>query len=422
MFDNVTADVIRFVEKKVASIIRNSGLSFFYRSAKVQKLSAELEDNILWNVFKSENLKLSSIDEAQNYIIVLCEEIESLDFVRISDVLQTKNIGTKYSSEEEFQKDMADLVKELQMILSKVSILGDLNFYEKKKILKTLSTEFCRQISPVKYPEYVSEIKLENQNDLFELRIDNKSKDIDSNGYFGFEDITNVVFIDDITILDSVNPQFGKHYRDYRNYFFGEFGSDSAAAIFALDHKFDLINKLSVYKNIVENFLDDISLREINDEISSIMSQEIIIKDDAFVCSEDGLFLANLAMGSKMFAIIKMLISNGAINSKSLLILDEPESHLHPSWQNKLAELIVALVKKLGLKVVITSHSPNFILALNTYSVKHGIIENTDFYSTKTRDDGYFVDYFSMNDDLTGVYAELSRPFSEIKAIFDSLK
>lgn len=155
--------------------------------------------------------------------------------------------------------------------------------------------------------------------------------------------------------------------------------------------------------------------------ITNILNDSIVIRDEKFVCSSDNLDIANLAMGSKLFAILLMLISNGSINEKTLLILDEPEAHLHPSWQNKLAEIIVLLMKQIGIKILITSHSPNFILALQTYSIKYKVEQECNFYTTQKKEDNYIIDYKRMNDELTKIYADFAIPFSQIKAIYDAL-
>ena len=68
-----------------------------------------------------------------------------------------------------------------------------------------------------------------------------------------------------------------------------------------------------------------------------------------------------------------MLLMNGAIEKNGTIVLDEPEIHLHPTWQAQLAEVIVLLQKEFGLHVLLTSHSPYFIRAIETYSVKHAI-------------------------------------------------
>ena len=85
---------------------------------------------------------------------------------------------------------------------------------------------------------------------------------------------------------------------------------------------------------------------------------------------EDGarLHVNNLATGSKMFFIIKKLLLNGLINENAVLVLDEPESHLHPEWINKFAEILVVLIKDVKVNILLTTHSPNLMLALDYIS------------------------------------------------------
>ena len=71
--------------------------------------------------------------------------------------------------------------------------------------------------------------------------------------------------------------------------------------------------------------------------------------------------------------------------------------------------------------MVITSHSSNFILALQTYAIKHKTSSICDFYVTKRRSDNYLIDYQKVNHELSRIYADFAKPFSQIKAIFDAL-
>ena len=100
------------------------------------------------------------------------------------------------------------------------------------------------------------------------------------------------------------------------------------------------------------------------------------------------------------------------------MILDEPEAHLHPSWQNKFAEVIVLLVKYLNTQVLLTSHSPNFVLAIDAYMRKYDIIDKTNFYQTNCLDDG-LVEYVNVNDDLGQIYSDFMRYLSEVKQLRD---
>jgi predicted ATPase len=49
---------------------------------------------------------------------------------------------------------------------------------------------------------------------------------------------------------------------------------------------------------------------------------------------------------------------------ESILLLEEPESNLHPCYQSKLAEMIVEAVEKFNIQFIIETHSEYFIRKL----------------------------------------------------------
>lgn len=51
--------------------------------------------------------------------------------------------------------------------------------------------------------------------------------------------------------------------------------------------------------------------------------------------------VASLSTGLKAFVILKQLLINGNVQDKDVIVLDEPEIHLHPEWQLLYAEIIV---------------------------------------------------------------------------------
>ena len=55
--------------------------------------------------------------------------------------------------------------------------------------------------------------------------------------------------------------------------------------------------------------------------------------------------LASTATGIKSFAYLQRLLENGYLNEESLLLIDEPEAHLHPQWIVEFARLLTAKKK-----------------------------------------------------------------------------
>ncbi|WP_270380955.1 AAA family ATPase [Mitsuokella multacida] len=129
----------------------------------------------------------------------------------------------------------------------------------------------------------------------------------------------------------------------------------------------------------------------------------------------DDLSLRNLSTGLKAFAIIKRLLEYHNLNEKDVLILDEPEIHLHPEWQLIYAELIVLLQKTFNLTILLTTHSPYFLEAIEVFSEKHGLKEKTKYYLAHMQDDYAIFD--DVTDDTARIYDLLAEPFDKLDAI-----
>jgi predicted ATPase len=121
-----------------------------------------------------------------------------------------------------------------------------------------------------------------------------------------------------------------------------------------------------------------------------------------------------VATGIKNFGILQLLIKNNYLTKDSILIIDEPEVHLHPKWQLKYAQFIVNLVKN-DIKVFVNSHSPYMIEALKRYSEVEEIEDKTNFYLAE---DGYIKQIENTNAlTLEKIFEKLSEPFD----VFDEM-
>lgn len=126
--------------------------------------------------------------------------------------------------------------------------------------------------------------------------------------------------------------------------------------------------------------------------------------------------LKNLSQGIKSFLIIKRLCENGQFKERDVLILDEPEINLHPSWQVVYAELVVLLQKEYDLTILLSTHSPYFLSAIEGYSKKYDIVNKCTFYLSDNDENGsaFFTD---VTNDTEKIYNKLARPFDIISEI-----
>ncbi|EPE9900268.1 AAA family ATPase [Flavobacterium psychrophilum] len=127
--------------------------------------------------------------------------------------------------------------------------------------------------------------------------------------------------------------------------------------------------------------------------------------------------LNNVATGIKSFGILQLLLQKGKLNSNSLLIIDEPEVHLHPTWQVKYAEILVRLSKEFAIPILLTSHSPYFIEALEGFSKKHDYEKSTNFYFAEKNEDGLSSKIVDVTENISPILSSISEAFYEIQDI-----
>lgn len=177
------------------------------------------------------------------------------------------------------------------------------------------------------------------------------------------------------------------------------------------------VHKLRAAINDVENvvqysFIED-KLHEVLDKISQVSSGSVTCDESRSYCyreKEQGvkLNINNLSAGLKSFVIIKTLLEKGALKEKDVLILDEPEIHLHPAWQMIYAEVIVLLQKCFDLTVVLTTHSAHFLEALQHFAKKHALAEKCNYYLAESSEHGCVLR--DVTNDTTEIYAQLVDP------------
>jgi predicted ATPase len=185
-------------------------------------------------------------------------------------------------------------------------------------------------------------------------------------------------------------------------------------------HKYHLLSLLS--DSMDDN--DVISEVDVKRRISSILTHIRSIVDGEFVEDENGLRFqesglneplefVSISTGVKAFLIIRRLLELGKIKDKYVLILDEPEVHLHPEWQLKFAELLVMLQKEFALTVLLTTHSPYVINAIETYSQKYEIADRCTYYLTQNQSDYATVQEVTKN--TNSIYQMLAKPFRQLE-------
>lgn len=264
---------------------------------------------------------------------------------------------------------------------------------------KTMDGEFNGQINNI-YSDKSGSIQLQIQDKTIDIRVhDNKVEDINES----IPLFAEAIYLDDPFILDD------NHALYYRG------------GVGIMNHKTHLKHKLLYSQeeaNLVEEIVVNNKLDTIYKKISQVCSGEIIMDNYASLGyqrkdSDKVLDIRNLSAGLKTFVILKELLQNGSIEYNGTIILDEPEIHLHPEWQLIFAELIVLLHKEFGMHILLNTHSPYFLRAIQVYSAKHEVADRCKYYLAELS--GTSAVIHDVSDDIEKIYQKLSRPLQKLE-------
>lgn len=159
------------------------------------------------------------------------------------------------------------------------------------------------------------------------------------------------------------------------------------------------------------------------DEIKTIMGGNIK-DDDEFIdvlryVSADGeidIPIKDAATGLKTFAYLYRLIENGHITPETILVIDEPEVHLHPKWVVEFARILVRLHKQVGVKILLASHDPDMVAALQSIGEKEELGEKLNFYIAKRNEENkHQFDFISTGTDIEPIFDSFNIALDRIE-------
>ena len=304
------------------------------------------------------------------------------------------------------QRDLNISVDEL---IAKINSVKEIdNTKVVNRLLETnFNREFSSQINNINTNE-TSNIILKIKEMEFNIEIKDGHLNFKKRENFG-EIYTRAVYIDDPLILDKEserNPLFSSSIEE-NSYFH----SDNLVYDLQRKSELNLIEEIQINEKI-KNIFSKINKKGIG-KLSfkrSMFKSTITYKP-----SKDSkvLDIRNVSAGLKSFLIIKTLLENGILEEKGVIILDEPEVHLHPEWQVLFAELIVLIQKEFNMHILLTTHSPYFLYAVELYSKKYEINEKCKIYFSEKEDEKTNLKDVTENTEV--IFRSLSNPFFKLE-------
>jgi predicted ATPase/succinate dehydrogenase flavin-adding protein (antitoxin of CptAB toxin-antitoxin module) len=130
----------------------------------------------------------------------------------------------------------------------------------------------------------------------------------------------------------------------------------------------------------------------------------------------DGLDIAidKTATGFRSFAYLQMLLENGYLDENTILLIDEPEAHLHPQWIVEYANIVVHLYKELGVKIMLASHNPDMVSAIYNISRKEGVADDVNYYLSEPDKQEFMFNFVNQNGEISNIFKSFNIALDRI--------
>ncbi len=181
------------------------------------------------------------------------------------------------------------------------------------------------------------------------------------------------------------------------------------------------LREMMTYPSSVSNIVTDNSKK-----ITTIISKLIngtVTEDNTIgnhelkyvsIDGKESIKLDKVATGFKTFAYILRLLDNGWLNDKTLLLIDEPEAHLHPQWIVDFAHILILLNKFLGVKIVIASHNPDMVEAIQAAAEHERLVVQPRYYLSERVDKGLYS-FRNLGDDIAPIFESFNKALDKME-------
>lgn len=317
----------------------------------------------------------------------------NLDSTALSEILKTKYFNVIQPDEDINEADLEIMCSRINNIIN-ISPIESTNLILKRYFYN----EFNGQINNV-FDSESGSISLEIKRNLIQLGVDDNEIYLKNDLLFNITD--EIVYIDDPFLLDELN--LSSVHSSYRRVVY--------------NHRTHLLRQLQFHSedNVIEELINQGRLKGIYEEMNMICPGYLTSNHNSVEYTVDGfgLNVKNLSAGLKTFTILKELIIKNVIKQNGTIILDEPEIHLHPAWQLVLAKLIVLLQIEFDLHILLTTHSPYFLNAIETYADKYDVKDKTKYYLSEELENR--VTFRDVTNNIEKIYLLLAKPLQVLE-------
>ena len=348
-----------------------------------------------------EDIRTLSIDlidnniSVEDFIYQIEKEARNRDFpTRTFQILQ-KHLTQIQQYIVELENPRLAVKREFEMI-SKSEFMESLNSHGEKNSL----IEFVDDTTDIEASEVIIEF---NKGDISDIKVQGNSS---------IEDITYIESPVYLHILNTLRLSSSVPTLPFRGV------SNNMQKGDIPYHLADMAEKILISHDELGLFEEYNTLKDgpLLEEINTLIGGDFQVdrKNKQLFFKQNGKKIptVSVASGIKAFGVLLKLIQNDCVSTSKMLVLDEPEIHLHPEWQIEFCRFIIELVSK-GVPIVVSSHSPYFIQGLRYFAAEHGIEKDVTYYMAEKNSDNLAV-FEDVTNDLNRVFTLLAAPLNKI--------
>ena len=307
-------------------------------------------DETFANINSGKFIKLISLMETDNNNLDMIKVFSNFEKLEI-DIDKLIDNGDFITIKKKFEKKDKDLpiLSLLNSIIEKQKLLTKLNKKNQFEYLfRNILKSIFRDINQINedFNVEINKNKIEFKENTLSLNITNFESDIE-----------NVIFVETPLILE-----------------FEKFLPNNIAS---MPYHIDSLTQILRKENFAfTNLEEEEFINKFNEKVNYIINGSIQKEQSNFIYkNQDGKIfnIVNTSSGVKSIGLLQYLVNNKILKKGSTLYWEEPEVHLHPEWQRKIAELFLFMIDE-GIKIVISTHSAILTNSLNVLSKNKGKI------------------------------------------------
>lgn len=396
----------------------SSGKSSFMQPYLILKQTIEKNTDGQSLVINGENTNLTESHQ------LLCKKKDSDEFsiyIEYSENKKRKTLTDESKATFKYNKKLGFIIEESSLKNKKTTLTLNRNMPQKEidklvSSLKETDGEFSDLYEKFSSDTFQLNHLIKKDSTFLSLGIENKIFAVERrNLTFGFEFTPNSQlqeFAENLIHIPGIRSIPERQYRleQYNNKFQGRFDKYTATIIYnwCVSEKDKEQAKLKKLKELI-SYLDlasNISTKKINEvqvsiEISRFKSTDV---DDLVNLSDVGFGLSQ---------VLPILVSLIESNKENIIYIEQPEIHLHPKAQFKLAKIFCDFVKD-GKKVIVETHSSIFIRGLQIEVAEGNLSSGLFSLNWFTQDEDGYTNISEATLDKNGAFGDWPSDFDEI--------